>query len=572
MLKYSFIFIATMSLNIFASSPWIRDAKLPGQMICEIHHEREVCFSDKNNKNVYNLSPSELEMALDQGAKFTLNYPVNVTRLRLPVASMNTYFNEETDNPLRRLFFKLGKRISSFKSFMDIFNWLGLHTYPEFQEEIGPNLIPDMGEIQDKYSMGASILKSSHGEESMSFSCATCHSENLFGKRILGLTNRFPRANEAFLLGKKVLTSTPSFLYKLVLNPSEHDLAIFEQSKSAMNFVGVVKPRTLGLDTSLPQVALSLHKRQKDEYATLKHPRRQSAHPLLNRPADSKPAVWWNLKYKTRWLSDGSIVSGNPIHTNFLWNEIGRGVDLKKLEIWLENNKQKVKDLTAYVFHTEAPIFNDFFPGQINLQSAIRGQKLFLKNCSGCHGKYEKNWELKNSNQLSYSEKIKTKKIWYHTQTKTVNVGTDPYRFQGMKYFYKDLNRLKISRTIGTVVKPQDGYIPPPLVGIWARWPYFHNNSVSSLYEVLTPDTKRLKKYIAVPARDKEVDFDLQKNGYPHMSEIRSPYKTDPDYLYDTSKAGMSNMGHTHMLLDENSEEKFSHQDKLDLIQFLQTL
>ena len=67
------------------------------------------------------------------------------------------------------------------------------------------------------------------------------------------------------------------------------------------------------------------------------------------------------LKYKTRWLSDGSIVSGNPIFTNFLWNEIGRGVDLQELEQWLKNNKKIVMELTTAVFATESPRWTDFF-------------------------------------------------------------------------------------------------------------------------------------------------------------------------------------------------------------------
>ena len=72
--------------------------------------------------------------------------------------------------------------------------------------------------------------------------------------------------------------------------------------------------------------------------------------PLNYHPVDSKPSVWWNLKYKNRWLSDGSVVSGNPIFTNILWNEIGRGSDLKELEKWLDDNSKVVEDMTSFVF------------------------------------------------------------------------------------------------------------------------------------------------------------------------------------------------------------------------------
>ena len=158
----------------------------------------------------------------------------------------------------------------------------------------------------------------------------------------------------------------------------------------------VKTPLTLGLDTSLAQVGLSLAKRNLDPYATKseyfeKNPRRND---LEKYPADSKPAVWWNLKYKTRWLSDGSIVSGNPIFTNFLWNEIGRGTDLKELEGWLKSNKQTVMELTASVFATKSPHWTDFFkPETISIEKARKGEKIFKQTCQKCHGQYVKNWD-----------------------------------------------------------------------------------------------------------------------------------------------------------------------------------
>ncbi|MAX67811.1 MAG: hypothetical protein QF441_04995 [Bacteriovoracaceae bacterium] len=575
MKKYIFIILClnyTFNAHGNSADPaslWDKNAQLPGQKQCYIIHEKEVCFSDGNRKNIYSLPKEELKNLIHEGAKYVLNYPVNVTRLRLPKETMENFFQSDTNSALRRFIFKIAKKLTNFKSFNDIFSWLGLHHYPKTAQERGPNLIADMGEL-NQYHMGVSEF-SNHHQKSMSFSCAACHSSNLFGVKVLGLTNRFPKANEAFILGKKVLKNTPTFIFKTVANPSPHDLDVFKEAKEAISFVGVKKPLVLGLDTSLAQVGLSLALREKDEYATMKYPKR-NRHPLHYIPADSKPAVWWNLKYKTKWLSDASIISGNPVHTNFLWNEIGRGVDLYELEDWLIDNHQKVQALTAYVFHTEAPRYNDFFPQKIDITKAKRGEKLFLNNCKGCHGIYEKNWSRPDATELSYEQKLENHKVWYHSQTKTINVGTDSHRRKGMKYFADDLNRLKISQTIGTVVTPQRGYTPPPLIGIWARWPYFHNNSVPSLYEVLTPDFKRVKTYIAVDAHDKEKDFDQIKNGYPSPNKIRKKYRTDKDYFFNSAKKGLSNKGHTSMLLDEHGEEKFSHQEKLEIIEFLKTL
>ena len=554
--------------NMSLATDWSKEATLPGQIKCEEFHGHHVCFSNGNRKNILELDSEKLNEYIVSGGTHALNYPVTVTQMRLPKQAMEKFFESDTNSPLRKFIFKIAKKLTSFDSFDDIFNWLGLHKFPNPRQEQSPNPIPYVGHLE-AYHMGVSELNI-HNSKSLSFSCAACHSSDLFGVKILGMTNRFPRANEAFILGEKILKNTPAFMFDLMVNPSSSDLLTFKEAKDAMKYVTTKKPLTIGLDTSLAQVGLSLAKRGLDDYASKIPYRRARKNPLNKVPADSKPAVWWNLKYKTKWLSDGSIISGNPVHTNFLWNEIGRGVNLDELEEWLLENKKTVDELTTYVFHTKAPRFNDFFPRRININKAKRGEKLFLQNCKGCHGEYTKGWSL--GDHISYEEKIETIETWYHTQTKVIDVKTDQYRYEGMNYFYKDLNRLQISKSIGTVVTPQKGYVPPPLEGIWARWPYFHNNSVPTLYDVLTPSEKRPKSYIAVPAEDKLIDFDFERNGYPRPDKIRLPYREDNDYFYNTKVKGLSNKGHSKMMRNEDGTERFNHNQKLEIIEFLRTL
>ena len=569
---FSLIIIYTQSVMAFTKPDWSKDASLPGQRLCETHHGHEVCYRDGNRENIYQLSPSEFAKAKERGAKHTLFYPVKSTPLMAPYNSLEKMFDSTQNSAIRNFIYRIARRISNFNSFDDVYDWIGLNDYPQTASENGPNPIPYMGEIEND-PMGVTI-DNRHGEKGLTVSCAACHSSDLFGVKVLGLQNRFPRANEVFRVGKSALSKTPTFLFRTLFKPSAGDLQIFKDAKEALSYVSVKQPQVLGLDTSLAQVGLSLSMRAQDEYATMepKYRRRPRKNELNKKRADSKPQVWWNLKYKTKWLSDGSIISGNPVNTNFLWNEIGRGADLKKLEAWLVNNDQVVRDITTFVFATKSPLYNDFFPNQIDIFKAQKGQKLFEKNCSGCHGKYEKAWDSPNADSLNYDEKLLTTKVWYHEKSIIKDVDTDPLRAEGMAYFAQDLNRLKISKTLGTVVKEQPGYIPPPLVGIWARWPYFHNNSVPTLYDVITPSNKRPKTYIAVAAMDKELDFDQEKNGYPRPQYIREEYRNDRQYFYDTRKAGMSNSGHTKMLLDENGNEKFDHQDKLSIIEFLKTL
>jgi mono/diheme cytochrome c family protein len=562
---YLVTLLALCITEVPASTDWSKEATLPGNKKCKDIHGHYVCYRDGNRANIWNLSDNEWKESILNGGKHALYYPVTVSPLQLPKRSLETVFESKSNSPLRRFIFKIARRVSHFNSEADIYKWLGLNNYPQTAAEQGPNPIPFMGHIEQD-PMGVTLR-----DGKITFSCATCHSADLFGTKVLGMTNRFPKANEIFVLGQKALRSTPRLVYKALLKPTAEEYAIFLKSKEAIKHVGLKMPLNLGLDTSLAQVGLSLAKRKKDEYASYDNrlARRPRYNELTKVPADSKPAVWWNLKYKTKWLSDGSIQSGNPIYTNFLWNEIGRGIDLKKLESWLMDNQKTIRDLTAYVFAAQAPRYNDYFPRKIDIAKAKRGQKLFLKTCSGCHGEYEKGWD---NGAFAYVDQIATTKVWYHEKTPVIDVETDPYRREGMRYFYKDLNRLKISKTIGTVVAPQDGYVPPPLVGIWARWPYFHNNAAPTLYDVITPASERPKSYIAVPAQDKIADFDQEKNGYPAKDRVRAPYRTDRQYYFDATRRGMGNMGHTRMLLDDDGNPKFNHQNKLEIIEFLKTL
>jgi hypothetical protein len=343
--------------------------------------------------------------------------------------------------------FSLSKEFKDFKGFWD---WLGL-TPPT----------PESGEI---YPMGVSIINR-NGVDGMTFSCAACHSSSLFGKAVLGMTNRFPRANLFFMHGQDAMKKVSPALFATATGSNKAEKEMYREAKEHIQSVGLKKPVILGLDTSLAQVALSLSKRSSSENAErteydAKHPRPNMLDTMV---ADSKPAVWWNVKYKTHWLSDGSVISGNPVFTNFLWNEIGRGVDIPELVNWLGNNSDIVKELTTAVFATEAPKWRDFFgENTINVERAKRGEIIYAQACTSCHGEYKKAWSLTTSEwedlhqeatrtnkpmpaiidtiRLSYTEKVK-------------DVGTDAGRRKGMKALADALNPLTFSKNLESSFK-----------------------------------------------------------------------------------------------------------------------
>jgi mono/diheme cytochrome c family protein len=349
-------------------------------------------------------------------------------------------------------------------------------------------------------------------------------------------------------------------MYQDLTGASEEEMALFERAQLNLPAVGGRVPLAHGLDTSLAQVGLSLARRLPDEWATrdaqLEVTPRESA--LDEAAADSKPAVWWTIRYKTRWLSDASIVSGNPIFTNFLWNEIGRGTDLRELDTWLDTNGKAVDELTVAVFNTPAPRWTTILPDfPLDIESAKRGEAVFETNCSSCHGHYEKGW----SEGLSGDAGLETTGVRHAEATRPVEVGTDPLRAAGMGDFAEALNDLVLSQQMETVVEVQSGYVPPPLDGIWARFPYLHNGSVPSLCALLSAPAERPATFVVGPADDPEVDFNAACVGLP--AEAPESWSEDEANVIDTTVLGLGNQGHDFVV---------SGQDQVDLIEFLKTL
>ena len=524
-------------------------------------------ISPTGRPNPYEWDETTLDQKIRQGNLYALNYPVSVTGLLLPSRPVLKILNSQPGEPLFALIKTALSIKPDFKDFQGFWKWLGLHDYPATESQN----IPFANHERPLYPMGVSLIHQgpkSGGIDGFTVSCAACHSANLFGKPILGLTNRFPRATLFFVFGSEGFHRISTNTFSVLTQASREEKAMYSRSRERIQSVGFRRPQKLGLDSSIAQPALSLAKRELTPEAdrnlnNAKHPRPNL---LDHQPVDAKPAVWWNLKYKTRWLSDGSVVSGNPIFTNFLWNEIGRGTDLPELENWLTQNSSIVEDLTTAVFANEAPKWRDFFgENSIQISRAKKGERIFEQTCSRCHGHYEKTW--------SGLHPTDTVHVRYFETTPLKDVGTDPYRYLGMQSLADGLNPLTFSKKFGILIEPQKAYVPSPLEGIWARYPYLHNNSVPNLCVLLIPPSERPTRYYSGEALDKERDYDQKCMGYPTGAAVPSAWKKNKDFEFNTRITGLSNQGHyDRILLNSRGQEIYSTEEKMDLIEFLKTL
>ncbi len=528
----------------------------------------------EGRKNPYGWSDSTLQEKVKAGKIHALQYPISVTGLLIPARPSVKLLNAKPGDPLFGFMRGVLSLDSDFRNFKGFWKWLGLHDYPDQSPGENPSNIPYPDGRKPEFPMGVSLI-SRNGAEGFTLSCAACHSSQLFGKPILGLTNRFPRANLFFIHGQSALAKIDPKLFSLLTGATVSEKNMYADSRDRIQSVGLKRPATLGLDTSLAQVALSLAKRKAEPWAgrdpdAARNPRANILDTLVS---DSKPAVWWNVKYKTRWLSDGSVISGNPIFTNFLWNEIGRGADLPELVSWLETKSDIVEELTTAVFATEAPKWTDYLSeSKIDIARAKQGQILYQQSCAGCHGSYEKAWSLAAPDRLPTD----TVRTLYFEKTKVKDVGTDPGRRLGMRALKEALNPLEFSKRFNITIEEQAGYVPPPLDGIWARFPYFHNNSIPNLCALMTPPESRPSVFFTGDVNDPNIDFDQDCVGYPTGRKTPRAWriaKDSTEHRFDTSRPGLSNAGHYDRIFrNQDGTEKFTSEQKRELIEFLKTL
>jgi len=106
--------------------------------------------------------------------------------------------------------------------------------------------------------------------------------------------------------------------------------------------------------------------------------------------------------------------------------------------------------------------------------------------------------------------------------------------------------------------KPHEaGYQAPPLDGVWATAPYFHNGSVPTIYHVLNSKA-RPAIYTRAYAAEEE-DFDQVNLGWTYnaLDEVPDNLSTfERRKICDTSQTGRGNGG--HIFGDTLSEEERS--------------
>lgn len=235
--------------------------------------------------------------------------------------------------------------------------------------------------------------------------------------------------------------------------------------------------------------------------------------------------AWWLLKKKKTMYHTGAG-HAHSVRTMmpFLLTPLNSADHIKKLE-------PIFADIQAYLRGLEPPKY----PFPIDRTLALEGGKLFNRTCAKCHGTY--------GPEGTYPSKVVPLEI----------IGTDRRLAEGttaenIEHYLKSW----LAQEKGPDGKPFPvqtirGYQAPPLDGVWATAPYFHNGSAPTIYHVL--NSKARPKMFTRSYRTEEEDYDKQKLGWKVTLLDQSPdakmSAIERRKIYDTTLPGRNNSGHT---------------------------
>ncbi len=256
------------------------------------------------------------------------------------------------------------------------------------------------------------------------------------------------------------------------------------------------------------------------------------------------PAWWLLKKKKTMYHTGGGSARSVRSMMSFMLSPLNSGDYIKSQE-------PTFKDIRSYFLTLQPPKY----PFPIDEKKAAQGKEVFENTCARCHGTYGPDG--------SYPSKVLDLKT----------IGTDPtLASSDIRDFAEAYKNSWFGKEKDDEGKPIEGtlnagYQAPPLDGVWATAPYFHNGSVPTVYHVLNSKT-RPKIYTRSYKTGKD-DYDPGKLGWKITVLERGPGAKAPALerrkVYDTTQPGRGNGGHPF-------GDKLSDQERLAVIEYLKTL
>jgi len=372
------------------------------------------------------------------------------------------------------------------------------------------------GSIQERYGLFPApyendglpmgLRKRNDDPKHISLDCLICHGGTLLGKSYVGLPNT---TND--------------------LQPLFRDLTKASGIQPPPDLLSV--NRTRGV-TNAGALGVLFFAFRSDDLSPRKLPMALGWHkfPDLDAPA------WWLLKKKQTMYCDGGMAADST--RSMMQFLLVPGRPREKVTdaegVW--------DDIRQFILSIEAPTY----PFPVDSAMAAKGKAIFNERCAGCHGTYGPGG--KYPNKIIPIERIGTDRVRF-------DAITDAARDHYNKTWYAEKRPAKKTA----------GYQAPPLDGVWATAPYFHNGSVPTVYHVLKSSAR--PKVYRRKSPDDPTAYDGERLGFK-FEEVPPPVrfgKAEDHRLYDSRRFGAGVGGHIF-------GDDLSDQERLAVVEYLKTL
>lgn len=368
-------------------------------------------------------------------------------------------------------------------------------------------------------------VKATNGEVLVAPNCLQCHAQVFNNQLVIGMGNSLANFTKQEKLNPKNFQLLETLLK---LNPKQHEAAapFLKVSKTVTPYI---LAEVQGVNTADRLASILAAHRDPVTF-------RWSDEPLMNIPEESIPTdvpAWWLLKKKNAMFYNG-----------FGRGDFGRFLMASNLLTVTDTSEsaqvnEHMPDVLAYLYSLEPPKY----PYPVDKTLAAKGRVVFQKKCSSCHGTYGREETYPN---LLIPESI--------IQTDSLLFKSNYSNPQFIEWFNKSWFTKGASPAY---LQPFNGYIAPPLDGVWATGPYLHNGSVPTIEAVLNSAAR--PRYWS---RDfSNPTYDYGKLGWLY-SERQQPANNT---VYNTDLPGYGNYGHYF-------GDALSDEERKAVIEYLKTL
>jgi mono/diheme cytochrome c family protein len=276
--------------------------------------------------------------------------------------------------------------------------------------------------------------------------------------------------------------------------------------------------------------------RHRDAELTIirKPPRFDLPHHDMDAPA------WWHYAKRKSLYVDGFAPRGHRMLMQFLLVEQNGPERFREWE-------DEFRDIEAWIAALEPPPW----PGRVDRDLAGRGERVFQAACAECHGSYGPGGR--------YPERL----------VPIAEVGTDRVRLDSLSASERRaLNDSWFGHFGADAAELRDreepaGYVAPPLDGIWATAPYFHNGSVPTLWHVLHPAERPVVwRRTTTGYDDERVGLEIEELADLPPGRLRPAERRR---YFDSRKPGKGAAGH-------DFADALADTEKRALLEYLKTL